>query len=306
MAQPSGWGSTPNAANLPVVDAFARNLLMRYGGRTDDVWAFHDMPGYKQELGSARGAPGGTWATNTGSGTVRITGMGNGGTPSDPGGYNWNTLARSVTGVKQNVINPILDKVMPTTGRSGQPTYRSGGIYGAYRGKQQQVQAKQKVATVQAARQQQQAQAQQAQQLQNFASNVTSTSQNVQAGLSQGPMVPGASSSARRPGANAAVNLLTGGIPFKGAATSSSTSSNDVDMSWLPGGQQAGGNMSGTFNFEDSMDALWGTSSPGVQQGAGMEQGNKRPTGAAGASQRPNQPRNRGRGKSNRGFGKKL
>ena len=230
--------------------------------------------------GGARRAPGGTWGYNTGSGSVNIRGMGGGGTPSDPGGYNYATLANVASAPKS--------------------------FYKGFRGKQQQVQRRQQVAARQQARQQQQAQQAQAQQktqqLQTFAGNVTRTAQNVQAGLTQGPMVPGASSSARRPGANVEVNLLTGGLPFKGYAAPDSGD----DMSWLPGSSQAGGNMSGTFNFEDSMNALWGASSPGIQQGAGMAQGNKRPTGAAGASQRPNQPRNRGRGKSNRGFGKKL
>lgn len=102
--QPSGWGSTQNAANLPVVDAFARNLLMKYGGRTDDVWAFHDMPGYKQEIGGARGVIGGDGGSfSTGSGSVRISGMGRGGTPSDPGGYNWSTLGNVAYGAAQGV-----------------------------------------------------------------------------------------------------------------------------------------------------------------------------------------------------------
>lgn len=103
MAQPSGWGSTQNAAALPVVDAFARNMLMRYGGRTDDIWSYHDMPGYKRELGGATSAPGSDWASGSGGGSVRISGMGNGGTPSDPGGYNYSTLKNVASGATSAV-----------------------------------------------------------------------------------------------------------------------------------------------------------------------------------------------------------
>lgn len=270
-----------NSAAFSLGDPWSMHIQQTYGGRgIGDVQPYWDMAGYKRTLGSPSSAPGGTWGYDTGSGSANIRGMGGGGTPSDPGGYNYATLA--------NVASA------PTN------------IYKGFRGKQQQVQRRQQIAARQEARQQQQAQQaqaqQKAQQLQTFAGNVTRTSQNVQAGLTQGPLVPGATSSARRPGANAEVNLLTGGLPFKGYTAPDSGD----DMSWLPGSSQAGGNMSGTFNPEDSMNALWGASSPGIQQGAGMTQGNKRPTGAAGASQRPNQPRNRGRGKSNRGFGKKL
>lgn len=138
MAQMSGWGSTQNAAALPVVDAFARNLLMKYGGRTDDIWAFHEMPGYRTSLQGA-GFAGNSVANPfiRGTGRVSLSGIGGSNTSSDPGGRNWGTA--------QNMVN------FPA------------GMYNQYRGKQKFIQQKQKVEQLQAARQQKQQQAAQAQ-----------------------------------------------------------------------------------------------------------------------------------------------
>lgn len=205
--QNPGWASTPMASGTNNVDTFSRIMAMRYGGRTDDIWSYLDQPGYRRDLGPAASAPGGGWSYNTGSGGVTLKGIGRGNTPSDPGDYNWGTLARGVTNVKQNVINPILDKVMPTTGKSGQPAFRTGGIYGQYRGKQQQVQ---KAQTYQAAQQARQQQAQ----LNTFAGNTFATSMGLRAGVQAGKsaLKPGASSPMPRGGTPAPgpVNLLTG------------------------------------------------------------------------------------------------
>jgi hypothetical protein len=158
--QNPGWSSTPMAGGASNVDTFSRIMAMRYGGRTDDIWSYLDQPGYRRTLGGGSGSPsfGGNW-TSAGSGSVAITRMG-GNTPSNPGGYNWGTFGNVVKGFKENVANPILDKVMPTTGKSGQPAFRTGGIYGTYRGKQQQVQKAQTYQAAQQARQQQTQQAQ--------------------------------------------------------------------------------------------------------------------------------------------------
>jgi hypothetical protein len=161
MQQPNpGWSSTPMAGGANNVDTFSRIMAMRYGGRTDDIWSYLDQPGYRTSIGGASSAPTGGWSYNLGSGSVAVQGMGGGGTPSNPGGYNYRTLANVARGVKENIANPILDKVMPTTGKSGQPAFRTGGMYGAYRGKQQQVQKAQSYQAAQQARQQKAQQAQ--------------------------------------------------------------------------------------------------------------------------------------------------
>lgn len=93
--QTSGWAGTPNAAGITVQDAFQRNLLMKYGGRTDNIWDYHDFEGYKKEMGSVLRAPGSQYASS-----FRNSGMapsfGGRNTPSDPGSYNWDTLNKGL------------------------------------------------------------------------------------------------------------------------------------------------------------------------------------------------------------------
>ena len=211
MQQPNpGWSSTPMAGGANNVDTFSRIMAMRYGGRTDDIWSYLDQPGYRTSIGGASSAPAGGWSYNLGSGSVAVQGMGGGGTPSNPGGYNWGTLGNVVKGVKENIANPILDKVMPTTGKSGQPVFRTGGMYGKYRGKQQQVQKAQSYQAAQQARQQQAQQAQQTQQLNTFAGQAIATTQNLAAGQVVGKRVTKGSASSLKKGPPGQVNLLTG------------------------------------------------------------------------------------------------
>lgn len=225
MAQPSGWGSTQNAAALPVVDAFARNMLMRYGGRTDDIWSYHDMPGYKQELGAATSAPGANWASGSSGGSVRISGMGNGGTPSDPGGYNWNTLNKVSRGVGQGLgeaYNFLAERREVNRGDLDYsnpskriPGFRAGNtpLYNTYRGKQQQLGQQQRAQNIQAARQQQQQAAAQKQQLKTFAGQTFATAQNIAAGRASSSGVPYAQGAAtplkQGPTPGMSVNLLS-------------------------------------------------------------------------------------------------
>lgn len=319
--QPSGWGSTQNAANLPVVDAFARNLLMKYGGRTDDVWAFHDMPGYKQEIGGARGVIGGDGGSfSTGSGSVRISGMGRGGTPSDPGGYNWRTLSSTVSNAGQigkEAFNFLADRRISNQGGSplNDDGFRFGGtpIYNKYRGKQQAIA---RTNAINARRQERelktQAETQKTNQLtgiRDVAKRAQETSQMLQPPV-QGPPSPGSrvptSSPVRRPRFNAEVNLLTTNrFPSIDNGTKSLTPQDIWATEPIDDGSPTFGTAQPSGNF-------WSRLSPMSAQQGESEMVNKsqptssRTTGAAGASQRPNQPRNRGRGPRNRGFGKRL
>lgn len=93
--QTSGWAGTPNAAGITVQDAFQRNLLMKYGGRTDNIWDYHDFEGYKKELRWGLGSPGSQYASSfKNSGMAPSFGGRN--TPSDPGSYNWDTLNKGL------------------------------------------------------------------------------------------------------------------------------------------------------------------------------------------------------------------
>lgn len=75
-----------------------RHLQQKYGGQNMDVVSsYWDMPGIRREMGTANYMTGRGF--RTGSGSVNLTKFGSGGTPSDPGGYNWNTL--------KNVTEPI-------------------------------------------------------------------------------------------------------------------------------------------------------------------------------------------------------
>lgn len=90
--------TAPNAA-------FQRLMIQRgVSQRTDDLWAYLDEPGYKRELGAAAAAPRSNWVNRPmGSGSVDFSTNGNGGTPSDPGGYNWNTLSNVASGAAQGI-----------------------------------------------------------------------------------------------------------------------------------------------------------------------------------------------------------
>jgi hypothetical protein len=219
--QSSGWGSTSNAADLPVVDAFSRNLLMRYGGRTDDIWSYHDMPGYKQEMGSASSAP----RMSSPSGGYRYSSFDGGGTSSDPGKHNWATLGNVTQFAQNEIINPLLDIVSPQVSRSGRSAPRMGkgkSIYGKFRGKQIEAEntrignavnqaRQQKAQQIQQAQQQAQQAQQQQQQFSTFASQTMATAQSLAAGQqAKGKKVTKGASSKLRPGQPSQVNLLTG------------------------------------------------------------------------------------------------
>jgi len=220
MVQQNSWSSTPNAGAATVQDAFQRNLLMRYGGRTDSIWDYQDFAGYKRELGSANTAPNASFTTTYNSGSVDIPNYSRGGgTPSNPGGYNWNTFGNVVRGVGQGlgeaynflaerreVNKGELDYTNPS---KSTPGFRVGNtpIYNTYRGKQQQIGQQQRIQNIQAARQQRQ-------QLGNFASQTISTSKSLAAGVqaAKKPLKPGASSPMPRGGTPkpGPINLLTG------------------------------------------------------------------------------------------------
>ena len=318
VMQPSnpGWSSTPMAGGASNVDTFSRIMAMRYGGRTDDIWSYLDQPGYRQELGRATEAPRGSWGTNLGSGSVKVRGMGSGGTPSDPGGYNYGTLENAARGARRlfaESYNFLADR---RPGADLDLDFRFGNtpIYDQYRGKQQRIERITNIRARQQARAAAQAQQTQAaptatgpytgafptsypsnpgltiEQSQDTARQIQS-----QFGTSIAREQNPALRTGRRPGANAEVNILQG-------SKSSIPGLQETDWISSPAASQprSSGNMRTTVD-------IWDTAPEGAQQmGQGTKPTTGRPTGAAGASQRPNQPRNRGRGKSNRGFGKKL
>lgn len=312
QAQNPGWSSTPMAGNASNVDTFSRIMAMRYGGREDDIWSYLDQPGYRTTLGSPSSAPGGNWGYNTGSGSVSISGPGGGGTPSNPGGYNYRTLANTAGMTAQlgkTAANFAMDR-MP--GADPDLDFRFGGtpIYQNYRGKQQRAERIQNIRSRQQARADKQAAAAKSARLGEFAGRTMGTAESLQTGMQQGPMQPGAKSPLRRPTANREVNLL-GSFPM----SQSATTGGPTDDIW---GTPVTQSTSGASTYSVGSDDIWGSGdiwdSPTFsqhQQGAsnmaaGQQTTTQRRTGAAGASQRPNQPRNRGRGKGNRGFGKKL
>lgn len=114
-----GWSGTPNAAGTRPVSAFARVIMhdpnIGSDMRQEDVFAFRDQPGYKQELGRARRAPGGSYpskARNSGM-APRFSGSNTG---SDPGAHNWatfeNMVDRAAEGIRGAIDYRMEDKRM--------------------------------------------------------------------------------------------------------------------------------------------------------------------------------------------------
>lgn len=241
-------GGTPFSVKLHPVDPYGLRAMMKFGGRTDNVWSYHDVPGYKEEMGPGRYGNFAGSSFRTGSGRASINYMGRGGTPSNPGGYNWDTLSSAVdttVGMAGNAFNAFMDKKFPNSQNEflDQATignylknYRvsNAPLYNSYAG------AKQKLAKGQAQRRRDLKRQERAQMredmlnqatiesakqesLNTFASNQVATSQMLAAGVVAGksPKVkPGASSPLRgNPSTN--VNLLTGptalGQPKKAA-----------------------------------------------------------------------------------------
>jgi predicted lipoprotein with Yx(FWY)xxD motif len=121
----------PDAINP--IGAWRRHIVQTYGGQDVNVaQQYWDMSGYKREMGGANFSAQSNVANpfRTGSGLTRVTPMGGGGTPSNPGGYNWGTLGSVV----QTTFNAPLS------------------MYNTYRGKQDALARKQRVASMQATR----------------------------------------------------------------------------------------------------------------------------------------------------------
>lgn len=99
MTTPSNF----NPASTTPTDPWSMHITQTYGGRSfADVQKYWDMKGARTTMGGASSAPS-NWYGHLGSGSVRIQGMGGGGTPSDPGGYNYDTLDRMFSTPKDMV-----------------------------------------------------------------------------------------------------------------------------------------------------------------------------------------------------------
>lgn len=190
--QYGGWASTPNAAGVQPVDAFSRLMLMRYGGRTDNLFDYQDETGYKREMGPAGLSGGGSSSRFQGSGMAE-TNFGGGNTSSNPGGYNWATLQRNLdrgTDAFKNMVNYRMQssrlakaKTLSENEQKLQAVYGYGQdpLTTAYNTAGQKVAASQK--------------ANQVQSIQKFAANVVPPSQNLTASMQAKTttLVPGAS-----------------------------------------------------------------------------------------------------------------
>jgi hypothetical protein len=124
MAEPNVY---PDVINP--MGAWRRHIVQTYGGQDVNIaQEYWDMKGYKRELGGAGFASQSSLSNpfSSGSGSVRVSSMGGGGTPSNPGGYNYGTLTNSVRIPKS--------------------------IYKTYRGKVDALDRKQRVASMRATR----------------------------------------------------------------------------------------------------------------------------------------------------------
>lgn len=110
MAGQPDWSSTPLASGLTPDTSWTRDLRKRYGatggpaGRQDDVLVYgmqNDNLMNQTSGFSSRGRSGGgsDWL---GSGSVNMR-FGGGNTPSNPGGYNYDTLNNTVGGAASTV-----------------------------------------------------------------------------------------------------------------------------------------------------------------------------------------------------------
>ena len=234
QSQASG---TPFSVKLHPIDPYGIRAMMKFGGRTDNVWSYHDVPGYKEEMGPGRSGNFAGSGFRTGSGRASINYMGRGGTPSNPGGYNWDTLSSvvdSTVGVAGSAFNFAMDKAFPNSGNDflDQATignaaknfrFSNAPVYNSYSG------ANQRLAKGQAQRRrdlkrqanaqmredmlaQAQLESQKQQSLNTFASNQVATSQMLAAGVVAGksPKVKPGASSPLRGNPSTTVNLLTG------------------------------------------------------------------------------------------------
>lgn len=115
--------------------------------------------------GGASRAPGSGWYNNLGSGSVALRSPSGGGTPSNPGGYNYGTLQTTANAVRNEIVNPLLDKFSPQLNKRGQqvPRTSASSLYGKFRGKQQAIAEHNQGVRFNQARVQQQQQAQQQQ-----------------------------------------------------------------------------------------------------------------------------------------------
>lgn len=96
--------SSVNSA-LDPKDPWGRHIEQTYGGRSmRDVSGYWDIPGQRRIMGGA--TPVSSSSSNSwfrGSGSVRINRFGSGGTPSDPGGHNWDTVDNMFTNTQKLV-----------------------------------------------------------------------------------------------------------------------------------------------------------------------------------------------------------
>lgn len=96
-------------SNLNPVDSadfsFKFDYMRRHpGGAAYSRFGMLDDPSVLQDRMRERGgAPGNNWSNKTGSGSVRINKFGSGGTPSDPGGHNWDTVDNMFTNTQKLV-----------------------------------------------------------------------------------------------------------------------------------------------------------------------------------------------------------
>ena len=100
-----GWSSSPLASGLTPADAWTRGMRQRYGtGRKDDIIAYGMQKDNVMNPSSgvnSRNRIGGS-DFPLGSGTVSLK-FGGGNTPSNPGGYNYNTLNNTVGGAASTI-----------------------------------------------------------------------------------------------------------------------------------------------------------------------------------------------------------
>lgn len=164
--------------------------------------------------GAATGAPNSTWATGGSSGSFR-TSWGGGG-ESDPGGYNYKTLANT-SGTTAQLLGTAANFAMDRmSGSDPDTSFRFGNtpIYQKYRGKQQALARQERIQNRQTARQQQQQAAAKQQQMANFAGQTFATSMGLAAGAQAGNKPPKAGASSPMPRGGTPppgpINLLTG------------------------------------------------------------------------------------------------
>lgn len=149
-------------------------------GRQDDWSAWDDMSGIRRTMGAAR--YGGASVSNPfvrGTGSVALRPFGSGGTPSNPGAYNWQTLGTNVGKVATGVAtagNLLYDKIKGIDTANMKPselntTIQARGMFATqtYRNMVRQSRAQQRLKNIDTAKQMAVQQQQTASQQQQYA-----------------------------------------------------------------------------------------------------------------------------------------